>query len=93
MALCFLTVNAVSTPKLEDKAYNKLFDEKPDRLGKIISIILEAAKQSLKKKGMHFPPWRQADEKSSSSENDPGGVVAAAITAEEERRGHRWRLS
>ncbi|CAH9134014.1 unnamed protein product [Cuscuta epithymum] len=32
---------------------------KPDRLQKIISIASEAAKQSLKKKGMPVPPWRQ----------------------------------
>ncbi|KAK9992744.1 hypothetical protein SO802_027729 [Lithocarpus litseifolius] len=34
---------------------------KADRLGQIASIVSEAAKQSLKKKGMHFPPWRKAD--------------------------------
>ncbi|XP_057964896.1 uncharacterized protein LOC131155649 isoform X2 [Malania oleifera] len=38
-----------------------IFVGKPDRLQKIISVITEAAKQSLKKKGMHFPPWRKAD--------------------------------
>ncbi|KAF2290185.1 hypothetical protein GH714_003950 [Hevea brasiliensis] len=27
----------------------------------IVSIVSEAAKQSLKKKGMHFPPWRRAE--------------------------------
>lgn len=34
---------------------------KADRLGQIASIVSEAAKQSLKRKGMHFPPWRKAD--------------------------------
>ena len=34
---------------------------KADRLGQIASIVSEAAKKSLKKKGMHFPPWRKAD--------------------------------
>lgn len=38
-----------------------IFVGKADRLQKIISIISEAAKQSLKKKGMHIPPWRKAD--------------------------------
>lgn len=38
-----------------------IFVGKPDRLGQIVSIASEAAKQSLKKKGMHFPPWRRAD--------------------------------
>lgn len=34
---------------------------KSDRLGQIVSIVSEAAKQSLKKKGMPFPPWRKAE--------------------------------
>ncbi|KAF4351344.1 hypothetical protein G4B88_030346 [Cannabis sativa] len=38
-----------------------IFVGKSDRLGQIVSIVSEAAKQSLKKKGMHFPPWRKAD--------------------------------
>ncbi|KAJ8765408.1 hypothetical protein K2173_013166 [Erythroxylum novogranatense] len=38
-----------------------IFVGKPDRIGQIVTIVLEAAKQSLKKKGMHFPPWRKAE--------------------------------
>ncbi|CAH2052981.1 unnamed protein product [Thlaspi arvense] len=38
-----------------------IFVGKPDRIRQIVSIVSEAAKQSLKKKGMHFPPWRKAD--------------------------------
>ena len=38
-----------------------IFVGKPDRLQKIISIVSEASRQSLKKKGMHFPPWRKAE--------------------------------
>ncbi|CAN1841346.1 hypothetical protein LINPERHAP1_LOCUS36450 [Linum perenne] len=38
-----------------------LFVGKPERLGQIVSIVSEAARQSLKKKGMHFPPWRKAE--------------------------------
>ncbi|KAK9704947.1 hypothetical protein RND81_07G022100 [Saponaria officinalis] len=38
-----------------------IFVGKSDRLSKIICIISEAAKQSLKKKGMHIPPWRKAE--------------------------------
>ncbi|XP_021641422.1 uncharacterized protein LOC110636157 isoform X2 [Hevea brasiliensis] len=38
-----------------------IFVGKSDRLGQIVSIVSEAAKQSLKKKGMHFPPWRTAE--------------------------------
>ncbi|KAA0049317.1 uncharacterized protein E5676_scaffold434G00920 [Cucumis melo var. makuwa] len=38
-----------------------IFVGKSDRLGQIVSIVSEAARQSLKKKGMHFPPWRKAE--------------------------------
>ncbi|KAK9289111.1 hypothetical protein L1049_017584 [Liquidambar formosana] len=38
-----------------------IFVGKPDRLQQIVSIVSEAAKLSLKKKGMHFPPWRKAE--------------------------------
>ncbi|PIN12843.1 hypothetical protein CDL12_14543 [Handroanthus impetiginosus] len=37
-----------------------IFVGKADRLEKIIDIVSDAAKQSLKKKGMPFPPWRKA---------------------------------
>ncbi|KAI9119320.1 hypothetical protein K1719_009995 [Acacia pycnantha] len=38
-----------------------IFVGKSDRLQSIIAIASEAAKQSLKKKGMHIPPWRKAE--------------------------------
>lgn len=38
-----------------------IFVGKADRLQKIVSLVSEAAKQSLKKKGMPVPPWRKAD--------------------------------
>jgi hypothetical protein len=38
-----------------------IFVGKPDRLSQIVSILSESVKQSLKKKGMHFPPWRKAE--------------------------------
>ncbi|GKV20142.1 hypothetical protein SLEP1_g30303 [Rubroshorea leprosula] len=38
-----------------------IFVGKSDRLQRIITIICEAATQSLKKKGMHIPPWRKAE--------------------------------
>ncbi|GAV69569.1 DUF506 domain-containing protein [Cephalotus follicularis] len=34
---------------------------KPERMGQIVSLVSEAAKQSLKKKGMPIPPWRKAE--------------------------------
>ncbi|KAJ1431570.1 hypothetical protein SESBI_07105 [Sesbania bispinosa] len=38
-----------------------IFVGKPERLRQIVCIVSEAAKQSLKKKGMHVPPWRKPD--------------------------------
>ncbi|KAE8731552.1 ADP-ribosylation factor-like protein 5-like isoform 1 [Hibiscus syriacus] len=38
-----------------------IFVGKPDRLDRIVSIVSEAAKQSLKNKGMHLPPWRKTE--------------------------------
>ncbi|CAL5208000.1 unnamed protein product [Lathyrus oleraceus] len=38
-----------------------IFVGKKERLKQIVSIVSEAAKQSLKKKGMHVPPWRKRD--------------------------------
>ncbi|XP_071738213.1 uncharacterized protein [Rutidosis leptorrhynchoides] len=38
-----------------------IFVGTPDRLQKIINVVSDAAKQSLKKKGMPLPPWRRAD--------------------------------
>ena len=38
-----------------------IFVGKSDRLGQIVTIVSEAAKQSLRKKGMHVPPWRKAE--------------------------------
>lgn len=31
-----------------------------DRLNRIISLLCSAAKDSLKEKGLHIPPWRKA---------------------------------
>ncbi|XP_052208328.1 uncharacterized protein LOC127812067 [Diospyros lotus] len=38
-----------------------VFVGKADRLQQIVAIASEAARQSLKKKGMHIPPWRKAE--------------------------------
>ncbi|KAL6007293.1 hypothetical protein ACLOJK_032790 [Asimina triloba] len=38
-----------------------IFVGKPDRLQQIVAVVCEAAKQSLKKKGLHFPPWRKPE--------------------------------
>ncbi|KAG8370744.1 hypothetical protein BUALT_Bualt13G0015400 [Buddleja alternifolia] len=47
--------------KLVLQTLPNVFVGKTDRLEKIIDIVSEAAKQSLKKKGMPFPPWRKAE--------------------------------
>lgn len=38
-----------------------IFVGKCDRLQNIVTLASEAAKQSLKKKGMHVPPWRKVE--------------------------------
>ncbi|KAJ0262322.1 DNA-directed RNA polymerase subunit beta-beta protein [Hirschfeldia incana] len=38
-----------------------IFVGKAERLQRIIILICEAAKKSLKKKGLHVPPWRRAE--------------------------------
>ncbi|GMH02383.1 hypothetical protein Nepgr_004222 [Nepenthes gracilis] len=38
-----------------------IFVGKSDRLSRIIALVSEAAKQSLKKKDMHLPPWRRSE--------------------------------
>lgn len=38
-----------------------IFVGRSDRLQQIVSIASEAANQSLKKKGMHVPPWRKVE--------------------------------
>lgn len=38
-----------------------IFVGRADRLQQILCIVCDAAKQSLKKKGLHIPPWRKAE--------------------------------
>ncbi|KAL5122097.1 hypothetical protein HKD37_02G002967 [Glycine soja] len=38
-----------------------IFVGNSERLTQILAIVSDAAKQSLKKKGMHVPPWRKRD--------------------------------
>ncbi|OIT31055.1 PREDICTED: uncharacterized protein LOC109209195 [Nicotiana attenuata] len=38
-----------------------IFVGKADRIQQIVSIVSEAARQSLKKKGMHIAPWRKPE--------------------------------
>ncbi|XP_074316145.1 uncharacterized protein LOC141652526 [Silene latifolia] len=58
-----------------------IFVGKSDRLAKIICIISEAAKQSLKKKGMHIPPWRKADYVQAKWLSPPTRLITATATA------------
>ncbi|KAG8098544.1 hypothetical protein GUJ93_ZPchr0013g37668 [Zizania palustris] len=43
------------------QALPPLFVGTPDRLGQIVAVVADAARQSLKKKGLHFPPWRKPE--------------------------------
>lgn len=38
-----------------------IFVGKTERLSEIVSMVSEAAKRNIKKKGMHFPPWRKTE--------------------------------
>ncbi|XXG68222.1 hypothetical protein AAC387_Pa06g1360 [Persea americana] len=38
-----------------------IFVGKADRLQHIVAVVSEAAKQSLKKEGLHIPPWRKPE--------------------------------
>uniref|UniRef100_A0A0D9WW72 DUF506 domain-containing protein n=1 Tax=Leersia perrieri TaxID=77586 RepID=A0A0D9WW72_9ORYZ len=38
-----------------------LFVGTPERLGQIVAVVAEAARQSLRKKGLHVPPWRKPE--------------------------------
>ncbi|KAL3644921.1 hypothetical protein CASFOL_010101 [Castilleja foliolosa] len=57
----FEIARSTKTYKLVLQTLPNIFVGKADRLEKIISIVSDAAKQSLKKKGMPLPPWRKAD--------------------------------
>ncbi|XP_062188060.1 uncharacterized protein LOC133891364 [Phragmites australis] len=43
------------------QALPPLFVGTPDRLGRIVAVVAEAARQSLRKRGLHFPPWRKPE--------------------------------
>ncbi|KAG2534589.1 uncharacterized protein LOC120691316 [Panicum virgatum] len=43
------------------QALPPLFVGTLDRLGQIVAVVAESARQSLKKKGLHFPPWRKPE--------------------------------
>ncbi|XP_006658336.1 uncharacterized protein LOC102706211 [Oryza brachyantha] len=43
------------------QALPPLFAGTPDRLGQIVAVVAEAARQSLRKKGLHVPPWRKPE--------------------------------
>ncbi|GKV53002.1 hypothetical protein SLEP1_g59552 [Rubroshorea leprosula] len=57
----FEMARATGTYKAIVQSLPYIFVGKPERLDRIVSIVSEAAKQSLKKKGMHFPPWRKVE--------------------------------
>lgn len=76
------------------QALPSLFVGTPDRLGQIVAVVAEAARQSLKKKGLHFPPWRKPEYMRAkwlsphvrcSDDNKPP-VSAASFTGEFELR-------
>ncbi|KAG7574132.1 PDDEXK-like [Arabidopsis suecica] len=57
----FEIARATKTYKSMLQTLPYIFVGKVDRLQRIIILICKAAKQSLKKKGLHVPPWRRAE--------------------------------
>ena len=43
------------------QALPPLFVGTPDRLGRVVALDADAARQSLRKRGLHFPPWRKPE--------------------------------
>lgn len=59
----------------------QIFVGKSDRLSRIISVLSEAAKQSLKKKGMHVPPWRKVEYVQAKWLSPPTRIFPASASA------------
>ncbi|KAL6571461.1 hypothetical protein OROHE_003104 [Orobanche hederae] len=57
----FEIARSTSTYKLILQCLSSIFVGKSDRLLPILTIVSEAARQSLRKKGMHVAPWRKAE--------------------------------
>ena len=43
------------------QALPPLFVGSPERLGRVVGVVADAARQSLRKRGLHFPPWRKRE--------------------------------
>ncbi|CAN6209488.1 unnamed protein product [Urochloa humidicola] len=43
------------------QALPPLFVGTPARLGRVVALVADAARQSLRKRGLHFPPWRKPE--------------------------------
>jgi uncharacterized protein (TIGR01615 family) len=83
------------------QALPPVFVGSPERLGRVVGVVADAARQSLRKRGLHFPPWRKreymrakwlsphARSSSSSADRTPAPatpVSAAAFSGEFELR-------
>lgn len=64
-----------------------IFVGKSDRLSQIIAIAAEAAKHSLKKKGMHVAPWRKAEYIRSKWLGNFKRISMVSVGVEEEETG------
>ncbi|XP_047334275.1 uncharacterized protein LOC124937974 [Impatiens glandulifera] len=89
----FEIARSTSSYKTILQALPMIFVGKTDRLQQMILTISEAARQSLKKKGMHIPPWRKAEYMTAkwlspytriTSTDDPPAVSDVIIIIEEE---------
>ncbi|WVZ62136.1 hypothetical protein U9M48_011917 [Paspalum notatum var. saurae] len=78
------------------QALPPLFVGTPDRLGRVVALVADAARQSLRKRGLHFPPWRKPEymrakwlaphTRTASPPALPTPVSAAGFTGEFELR-------
>ncbi|XP_008775235.1 uncharacterized protein LOC103695641 [Phoenix dactylifera] len=57
----FEIARSTKTYRVVLQSLPSVFVGKEDRLQQIVSVACEAARQSLKKKGLHFPPWRKLE--------------------------------
>ncbi|XP_057801036.1 uncharacterized protein LOC131016358 [Salvia miltiorrhiza] len=86
----FAIARPTKSYKLLLQTLPNIFIGKSDRLEKIIGIVSDAVKQSLKKKGMPVPPWRKADYVKSkwlSASTRCGCATETQVSSEREEAG------
>ncbi|KAJ6839313.1 uncharacterized protein M6B38_317275 [Iris pallida] len=81
-----------------------VFVGRPDRVERIVAVVSDAARASLKKKGLHVPPWRRAEymrakwlspyaRLSASAAADGGAISSANFSGGFEMRKEREKIT